>query len=762
MHRFPTLLQRILGRSSRPARGRRARLELEPLADRILLSVTAAPVTGGLAVTATGGSGNDTYLIRLDPTGSSVQVYENNPTLAGSPTFTAAASAVQSIAVNGNGGDDQLIVDFSDGSPLPAGGLSYDGGAAGTNGNSLVLQGSSAFNAEASAATGPSSGSIGFTSGLVVNPIPRTISYTNVQQITDTVQLAPLYLGRLGVVPGSFTFSATNGADVIGIQNGTSVNGQATLAITNADSSKPRTFTPLMFANKPAILVQSLDGADSIDPDYTTAAAGMMSRTITTGAGSDFLWLADLAPHVPVTVNCGSGADTVWLGGNSLNDEQSPVTIHGGSGSDTVDLRDDVFSTPQFAGDYTITSTTVSRPLFGGLTYDKIARLQLDVDAAPHNVNVLSTAAGTRLVIYDGSTTVPNTVNVGSATTSLDAIQGTVAVYPATFPGYFGGGILNVTDQAAAAGHTYTFTPTGLTRDGAANPTVTFDNTLVSLKLTGTAYNDSLVLTQGIPAVPMDLELGAGLNGIYGPNTDNVWQINGYANGEGRALLDGHCTIGGVGGLAGGSGADRFVFLPGGYVPVAINGGGGANTLDYSQYNAGVHVNLGAYGGGTYGYATAVGSSVGNIQNVIGSPYADTLTAGNSNGILIGGGGSDTLVADAGTAPGFTILIAGTTDFDNPHVAANVAAFNALAADWQGTTATNFATQVALLRDTGVTVNGVTYRLNSFSVHDDNAPDTLIGSTAAQAALDWFFADASTDNPVQNFKKGGDAYTGIV
>src|SRR5205085_438474 len=117
-----------------------------------------------------------------------------------------------------------------------------------------------------------------------------------------------------------------------------------------------------------------------------------------------------------------------------------------------------------------ITSTTVSRPLFGGLTYHAIQTLNLGIDLGPHNVNVTSLPAGTRLDICDGSI-VPNTVNLGSATASLDAIQGAVAVHGG-FPGLSNvlGGNLNVNDQAATAGHTYTVTATSLTRDGAASP----------------------------------------------------------------------------------------------------------------------------------------------------------------------------------------------------------------------------------------------------------------------------------------------------
>ncbi|MBI1831705.1 MAG: hypothetical protein HYR84_09670, partial [Planctomycetes bacterium] len=61
--------------------------------------------TGGQSITATGGGGADTYVVRLDSTGNYVQIYENSvPGPGVAPTFTATRSAVNDIVVNGMGG----------------------------------------------------------------------------------------------------------------------------------------------------------------------------------------------------------------------------------------------------------------------------------------------------------------------------------------------------------------------------------------------------------------------------------------------------------------------------------------------------------------------------------------------------------------------------------------------------------------------------------------------------------------------------------
>ena len=61
-----------------------------------------------------------------------------------------------------------------------------------------------------------------------------------------------------------------------------------------------------------------------------------------------------------------------------------------------VALRDDELWTPQFVGDYTVTSTTLSRPLFGGLTYDEAAAALNISPATVHRELTLAKACSKR------------------------------------------------------------------------------------------------------------------------------------------------------------------------------------------------------------------------------------------------------------------------------------------------------------------------------------------------------------------------------
>jgi uncharacterized delta-60 repeat protein len=93
----------------------------------------------------TGTSGNDQYTVRLNGAGDTVQVWENQPT-TGAPTYSFAASLLALPNFNvfkftTLGGDDTLTVDYSNGNPLPAGGVNFDGGANATAaGDTLVLK----------------------------------------------------------------------------------------------------------------------------------------------------------------------------------------------------------------------------------------------------------------------------------------------------------------------------------------------------------------------------------------------------------------------------------------------------------------------------------------------------------------------------------------------------------------------------------------------------------------------------------------------
>ena len=83
--------------------------------------------------------------------------------------------------------------------------------------------------------------------------------------------------------------------------------------------------------------------------------------------------------------------------------------------------------------------------------------------------------------------------------------------------------------------------------------------------------------------------------------------------------------------LVGGAGDDTFVFTPG--IGLRVGGGPGTDTLDFSHAMHGVKFALGA---------------AGSVEDVVGSPFADTLIGNAAANRLVGAGGDDKLLGGGG------------------------------------------------------------------------------------------------------------------
>jgi len=93
----------------------------------------------------------------------------------------------------------------------------------------------------------------------------------------------------------------------------------------------------------------------------------------------------------------------------------------------------------------------------------------------------------------------------------------------------------------------------------------------------------------------------------------------------------------------GGTGDDTFVS---GIAGDRFDGGDGFDTADYSHYGSGIAVTLGATAG-------VEGSGPGgdvlvNVEQVLGSAFADTLAGGATNDLLVGNDGADSILGNAG------------------------------------------------------------------------------------------------------------------
>lgn len=165
------------------------------------------------------------------------------------------------------------------------------------------------------------------------------------------------------------------------------------------------------------------------------------------------------------------------------------------------------------------------------------------------------------------------------------------------------------------------------------------------------------------------INAGAGANTVSGGGGDDVIYGNAgndVLNGDaGNDVLYGNADNdqlnGGIGDdqLFGGQGNDTLNggtgddLLEGGLGDDYLNGAAGINTATYRFAPGGVTVTLGSPSGLLTGIGTATGAA-GNdtlvqIQNVVGSPFADSITGDNGNNVIEGGLGDDTLNGGAGT-----------------------------------------------------------------------------------------------------------------
>lgn len=82
-------------------------------------------------------TGNASYYVRLDPTGTLVQISNGSAPLS-APTWQAPLALLPSLTFNLSGAGDALCVDFANGSPLPAGNIAVNG-LAGQNDQLFIL-----------------------------------------------------------------------------------------------------------------------------------------------------------------------------------------------------------------------------------------------------------------------------------------------------------------------------------------------------------------------------------------------------------------------------------------------------------------------------------------------------------------------------------------------------------------------------------------------------------------------------------------------
>jgi hypothetical protein len=491
-------------------------------------------------------------------------------------------------------------------------------------------------------------------------------------------------LSRLTVtVPDAAQFTRVRSAQGAALQ--TQVNADGSLTITlplanvdvltldSPEVSLSDTGTLQVGALAPGsahtITIENVSGGVrlTLDGQQFQYAAGQVTSVVVNGGASNDTVNAESSPAgVPITLNLG-GVDVINLApaARDLAGLGGTVTINGSS-ADTLTIDDGASVGPH----YVLTAGGLSRTGAASIQFSGLGSLVLNAGLATDGGNdivVQGTAAGTATTVNANGN---EGVAIGNERNVLDDLRGPLTVHGTGVTGLGGD------DGANPAGHTYTFTATGMTRDGIAP--VTFTG-VASVQMVAGTGNDAVNVV-GVPAGGLLHFYGGGgantftvsptahnlddLPGILllsgsGPGPDGgtaALTVNDQANAapsdwhlENGTLVRQHrdgaavtridyrdvstLTLNGGGGNvftdAGTAGSNRIV----------LNGGAGANTLVGA--NATTAWSLSGLDSGRVGSISFTG-----VQNLLGGSGADTFAFGPGGGLsgtIDGGGGVNTL-----------------------------------------------------------------------------------------------------------------------
>jgi hypothetical protein len=520
-------------------------------------------------------------------------------------------------------------------------------------------------------------------------------------------------------------------------------NPEAALNVYDSNTSSPESYA---VSSTQVTRTPYTPGQPEGSPTQTINYFSLGSVNVYGGSAADVFGVLGTLQGTSVAVYGGSSS-TTGIGSNefiventadTLNDIHGPVALHGG-GLDEASLVDGLNTVGHT---YVLRSADVQRDDLADITYDGMGFIELATGDNPYSghtppstVKVLSTAPN---VSTDVAVGVGDTVDLGMPTGSgstLESFQGPLAVVAGEYSRASATVVVDDSADPNSRQAIYQNTGSGTYKLGG---------------LAGPATNPQPIYLYLAPTANVSVLGGSG---------NNVFQIEG-------GIVPGSITAG--------SGNDTFQIFTGAGITGTLDGGGGSNTLDYSQYVGDVLVDLLAASatatGGIAHIQTVSGSQGNNL--LVGNANPSKLVGGTGRNVLIGGAGQATL--DANThSTGDNILIGGRTDWDM-----NLAALQAIMAEWDRPDLSFTDRRSDLLNGTNslgktplntIIVNGqkqlvlLTPSTNPTSsngtVHANAFMDTLTGGTANDPATgkrlhNWFLYALS--DVINNYVKSSD------
>jgi Ca2+-binding RTX toxin-like protein len=227
----------------------------------------------------------------------------------GGELYREQLSSVPQLAVNGSEADDTLIVNFSGGAPVPAGGLSFHAASQSVSGDSLELTGGAAATVTHTFANAHD-GSVDLDGAV--------IEYTGLEPIAD----------NLAATHRVFVFGPS--ADEITLSDGVTASDDVNRIASTASSETVHFASPVE-----TLTINTGDGDDTVTLSSVDALFAA-SLDVNGESGTDRLIASTM--NLDVTLTGGNGNDSLLggAGNDLLNGQKNRDTLLGGPGDDRL------------------------------------------------------------------------------------------------------------------------------------------------------------------------------------------------------------------------------------------------------------------------------------------------------------------------------------------------------------------------------------------------------------------------------------------
>jgi Ca2+-binding RTX toxin-like protein len=603
---------------------------------------------GSGADTMIGGTGNDTYVVDNASDVVSENSSEGTDLVQSSVTYTLA-SDVENLAltgtsnINGTGNSAVNILTGNSGNNILDGGSGADSLIGGDGNDTYVVDNTGDVVSE--------------NPGEGTDLVQSSVTYTLASDVENLTLTGSSNLSGTGN-SGDNVLTGNSGVNVLtgGAGNDTLDGGSGADSLIGGTGDD----TYIVDNASDTITENSAEGWDLVQSSVSyTLASNVEALTLTgssaingTGNSGDNI----LTGNSGVNVLTGNGGNDLLDGGTGAD------TLIGGTGDDTyvVDNASDVVSENSSEGTdlvqssitWTLGSNVENLALTGSSAINGTGNSSDNVLTGNSGVNVLTGSGGNDTLdggtgadtLIGGTGNDTYVVDNASDVVSENSSEGTDLVQ-SSITWTLGSNVENLTLTGTAA----------ISGTGNSIDNVITGNSGVNV-LTGSGGNDTLdghggadtlIGGTGDDTYIVD-SLGVTVSENSSEGTDTIESsLRTYTLGANveNLTLTGTSDIDGTGNsldnVITGNSANNI--LIGGAGNDTLDGGDGTDTVSYAATGSSVVVNLST--GGATGDGT---DTLSNIENVIGSAYADTLTGSTGANVLDGGAGADTMIGGTG------------------------------------------------------------------------------------------------------------------